>query len=572
MKGTQLMPRTNPLDRFNCGPVTFSGGSDALYERHLTFDQVVPVAAATPRDKFEAVARSVRDLLSQRWIKTEQTYQTRNAKRVYYLSLEFLMGRSLANNITNLLLDPVWSQFCKKHQIDPLEIVEQEPDAGLGNGGLGRLAACFLDSMATLGIPGMGSGLRYEYGIFKQTVRDGWQREQPDHWLARPDPWEVARPDEAVEVRLACSFDIHAGALRTVQGRPSTLIGIPYDRPVVGYGGTTINTLRLWSAATPDYFDFQQFSGGDFVGALAETLTAETLTRVLYPDDSTTEGKGLRFLQQYFLVACTLADAIRRFRAAGNDWSALPDKVAMQLNDTHPTLAVPELMRILLDEAKLEWDQAWDLTQRTLAYTNHTLLPEALEKWPLPWFETMLPRQLEIIYEINRRFLDDVRTRFPGDDGRVARVSLDRGGPAEEDPHGAPRHRRLAQHQRRGGDSLGAAQADRRARLRRALPRPVQQQDQRRHAAALPPARESAARRGDHRRHRRRLDRRSRPAPEARAAGRRQGVPCRDSQGQARGQGAVRRAGSSPPRDRWSTPRRSSTRTSSASTNTSGSS
>ena len=334
------------------------------------------------------------------------------------------MGRSLANNITNLLLDPVWSQFCEKHKIDPLEIVEQEPDAGLGNGGLGRLAACFLDSMATLGIPGMGSGLRYEYGIFKQTVRDGWQHEQPDHWLARPDPWEVARPDEAVEVRLACSFDIHAGALRTVQGRPSTLIGIPYDRPVVGYGGRTINTLRLWSAATPDYFDFQQFSGGDFVGALAETLTAETLTRVLYPDDSTTEGKGLRFLQQYFLVACTLADAIRRFRAAGNDWSALPDKVAMQLNDTHPTLAVPELMRILLDEAKLGWDQAWDLTQRTLAYTNHTLLPEALEKWPLPWFETMLPRQLEIIYEINRRFLDDVRTRFPGDDGRVARVSL----------------------------------------------------------------------------------------------------------------------------------------------------
>ena len=202
------------------------------------------------------------------------------------------MGRSLANNITNLLLDPVWSQLCKKHKIDPLEIIEQEPDAGLGNGGLGRLAACFLDSMATLGIPGMGSGLRYEYGIFKQTVRDGWQHEQPDHWLARPDPWEVARPDEAVEVRLACSFEIHAGALRIVQGRPSTLIGIPYDRPVVGYGGKTINTLRLWSAATPDYFDFQQFSGGDFVGALAETLTAETLTRVLYPDDSTTRRQG----------------------------------------------------------------------------------------------------------------------------------------------------------------------------------------------------------------------------------------------------------------------------------------
>jgi starch phosphorylase len=424
MMKNEPSPRPDPFDRFNCGPVKFSGGSDALYERHLTFDSVVPVDAATPRERFEAVARSVRDLLSQRWIKTEQTYQTQNAKRVYYLSLEFLMGRSLANNITNLLLDPVWNELCDKHKIDPLEIVEQEPDAGLGNGGLGRLAACFLDSMATLGIPGMGSGLRYEYGIFKQTVRDGWQHEQPDHWLARPDPWEVPRPDEAVEVRLACSFDIHVGALRAVQGRASTLIGIPYDRPVVGYGGRTINTLRLWSAATSDYFDFQQFSGGDFVGALAETLTAETLTRVLYPDDSTAEGKGLRFLQQYFLVACTLADAIRRFRAAGNNWSALADKVAMQLNDTHPTLAVPELMRILLDEAKLGWDQAWDLTQRTLAYTNHTLLPEALEKWPLPWFEMMLPRQLEIIYEINRRFLDDVRARFPGDEGRVARMSL----------------------------------------------------------------------------------------------------------------------------------------------------
>jgi glycogen phosphorylase len=430
------MSQTNLLDRYNCGPVKFSGGDNALYERHLTFDQLIPSAKATLRDEFEAIAHSVRDVLSQRWLATEETYQRHNVKRVYYLSLEFLMGRALANNITNLMLDPIWSSFCKEHKMDPLEIVEQEPDAGLGNGGLGRLAACFLDSMATLSIPGMGSGLRYEYGIFKQTVFDRWQHEQPDHWLARPDPWEIARPNEAVEVKLACSFDIRGGALRVVHDRPSTLIGVPYDRPVIGYGGKTINTLRLWSAATPDYFDFQQFSSGDFVGALAETLTAETVTRVLYPDDSTSEGKGLRFLQQYFLVACTLADAIRRFRAAGNEWSALPDKVAMQLNDTHPTLAVAELMRILLDDAKLNWDQAWDLTQRTLAYTNHTLLPEALEKWPLPWFETLLPRQLEIIYEINRRFLDVVRAKFPGDDARVSRVSL-----IEE---GAPKKIRMA--------------------------------------------------------------------------------------------------------------------------------
>jgi glycogen phosphorylase len=418
------MTKEDPLARYNCGPIKFSGGENALYERHLTFDQVIPVESASSRDKFEAVAHSLRDVLSQRWVKTEQTYQERNVKRVYYLSLEFLIGRSLANNFTNMMLDPLMAQLSKARKIDPLEIIEQEPDAGLGNGGLGRLAACFLDSMATIGIPAMGSGLRYEYGIFKQTIRDGWQQEQPDHWFARADPWEIARPNEAVEVKLGCSFDIRQGALRVIHGRPSKLIGVPYDRPVVGYGGKTINTLRLWSAATPDFFDFQQFSSGDFVGALAETLTAETVTRVLYPDDSTSEGKGLRFLQQYFLVACTLADAVRRFRAAGNDWSALAEKVAMQLNDTHPTLAVPELMRILLDEARLDWDEAWDLTQRTLAYTNHTLLPEALEKWPLPWFEVLLPRQLEIIYEINRRFLDEVRAKYPGDDARIARVSL----------------------------------------------------------------------------------------------------------------------------------------------------
>jgi starch phosphorylase len=418
------MSKQNLLAQYGCGPIPFSGGDSAFYERHLIFDQVTALDAATPRDRFEAVARSIRDVLSQRWLKTERTYRERNAKRVYYLSLEFLMGRALANNVTNLLLEPALAELCQAHGLDPLQICEQEPDAGLGNGGLGRLAACFLDSMASLGIAGVGSGLRYEYGIFRQTIRDGWQREQPDHWLARPDPWEVPRFDETVEVRLACSFDVQAGALRVVRDRPSTLIGVPYDRPVIGYGGKTVNTLRLWAATTPDYFDFQQFSSGDFVGALAEALTAETVTRVLYPDDSTAAGKGLRFIQQYFLVACTLTDAIRRFRAAGNDWAALPDKVAMQLNDTHPTLAVPELMRILLDDAGLGWDQAWDLTQRTLAYTNHTLLPEALEKWPLPWFELLLPRQLQIVYAINERLLNRVRARFPGDEARIARTSI----------------------------------------------------------------------------------------------------------------------------------------------------
>jgi len=270
----------------------------------------------------------------------------------------------------------------------------------------------------------MGYGLRYEYGIFKQTIRDGWQCEQPDNWLRQPDPWEVARLEETVEVKLNCSFELRAGMLRPVIGRPSILLGIPFDRPVIGYGGKTINTLRLWAASTPDYFDFQQFSRGDFVGALAETLTAESLTRVLYPDDSTSMGQGLRFLQEYFLVACSLSDLVRRFQRGNQDWNTLPEKVAIQMNDTHPTMAVPELMRILLDDVHLGWDNAWDLTQRTLAYTNHTLLPEALEKWPLEWFEAMLPRHLEIIFEINRRLLDSVRTSFPGDEGRVDRVSL----------------------------------------------------------------------------------------------------------------------------------------------------
>ena len=417
------------LEQYGCGPVTFSGTDDALYERHLVFDNVMRSPTIGARERFEAAARSVRDTLSQRWVRTEETYQRENPKRVYYLSMEFLIGRSLTNNITNLLFDPIVRELVKQKNIAWHELLEQEPDAGLGNGGLGRLAACFVDSMATMQIPAMGYGLRYEYGIFKQTIQDGWQHEQPDNWLRRPDPWEVPRPNETVEIKLNCSFEIRGGTLRAVAGRPSSLIGVPYDRPVVGYGGKTINTLRLWAAAAHDYFNFKEFSGGDFVGALAETLAAESLTRVLYPDDSTSLGQGLRFVQEYFLVACSLADLVRRFRQNNDNWNLLPEKVAIQLNDTHPTMSVPELMRILLDEAHLPWDQAWDLTQKTLGYTNHTLLPEALEKWPVAWFEWLLPRQLEIIYEINRRLLDDVRARFPGDEGKVERVSLIEEGP-----------------------------------------------------------------------------------------------------------------------------------------------
>ena len=557
-------------EQYGCGPVEFTGTDNALYERHLIFDNVVKPAAAGPRERFEAFARSVRDILSQRWVLTEDTYERENPKRVYYLSMEFLIGRSLANNVTNLLLDPLAKQAVKQKDLDWLGLLEQEPDAGLGNGGLGRLAACFLDSMATMQLPAMGYGLRYEYGMFRQTIQDGWQHEQPDNWLRRPDPWEVARPHEKVEVKLNCSFEVRGGSLRAIVGKPSSLIGIPFDRPVVGYGGKTINTLRLWSAAAPDFFDFQVFSHGEFVGAVAETLEAESLTRVLYPDDSTSMGQGLRFVQEYFLVACSLADLVRRFRRSNADWSTLPEKVAIQLNDTHPTMAVPELMRILLDEAHLGWDQAWDLTQRTLAYTNHTLLPEALEKWPVAWFEMLLPRHLEIIYRDQpppARFRPGSLPRRRGPRG--AREP-DRGRPEQARPHGQPGHRRLAQHQRRGRDPLRAAAHGDGQGPGRDVPRALQQQDQRRHAAALAAAGEPGARPHDHRGHRRRLDHRPRSTEQAQAARRRPELSQRLPQGQARGQGAVRRLAQGDLRpDAWTrTP--SSIARSSASTSTSG--
>src|ERR1700722_12516659 len=420
----QDQKNTELLEQYGAGPIHFAGMDSGLYERHLLFDNVIDQVGASARDRFEAFARSGRDVLSQRWTLTENTYARENPKRVYYLSMEFLIGRSLANNVTNMLLGPLADEAVRKKNLDWIELLEQEPDAALGNGGLGRLAACFMESMATMQLPAMGYGLRYEYGMFKQTIEDGWQRERPDNWLRRPDPWEVARHHESVEVRLNCSFEVRDGALRTIPGRPSTLIGIPFDRPVVGYGGANINTLRLWAAGAPDYFDFQAFSHGDFVKAVAETLEAESITRVLYPDDSTSLGQALRFVQEYFLVACSLADLVRRFRRSGAAWEAFPEKVAIQLNDTHPTLAVPELMRILMDDEHLGWDQAWEITGKTFGYTNHTLLPEALEKWPVAWFEEILPRHLEIVFEINRRLLETVRSRFAGDEGLARRVSL----------------------------------------------------------------------------------------------------------------------------------------------------
>ena len=430
-EGVRVPPRTPEewrvselLKQYGCGPIAFVGSENAFYDRHLVFDRVIDPQVATARERFEAFSHSIRDVLAQRWVLTRSTYNNANPKRVYYLSMEFLLGRSLTNNISNLLLSPLVQHAVKEKGLDWLKLIEEEPDAGLGNGGLGRLAACFLDSMATMELPATGYGLRYEYGMFKQSIEDGWQKEHPDNWIRMGDPWEVVRPPEMVEVKLGCSFKLIGGSVQVLPGRPSTLIGIPFDRPVVGYGGKTINTLRLWAAAAPNYFDFQEFGTGDFVGALGDTLEAESLTRVLYPDDSTTIGQGLRFVQEYFLVACSLADIVRRFQRFNKDWEQLPEKAAIQLNDTHPSLAVAELMRILLDDAHLGWEQAWDLTKKTLAYTNHTLLPEALEKWPVELFEMLIPRHLEIIYEINRRLLDEVRLRFRGDNGRADRISL----------------------------------------------------------------------------------------------------------------------------------------------------
>ncbi|EMI19821.1 glycogen phosphorylase [Rhodopirellula maiorica SM1] len=395
------------------------------YQKHLLMDHVVLPEAASQRERFEAVARSLRDLLTERWLHTQQTHDKENPKRVYYLSMEFLIGRTLTNNIINLgVEDYVREELQADPHQDWTEVVETEPDAGLGNGGLGRLAACFIESLATLQIPAMGYGLRYEYGIFRQVIENGFQIEQPDHWLAQPDPWEVAQPRQTVQIPVGCQFELHDGVLQAKPGLGTHLLGVPYDRPVVGYGGQTINTLRLWGAATPDHFDFGEFSSGDFVGAIVDRILAETVTRVLYPDDSTRAGQALRFVQEYFLVCCSLADIVARFQRTNDDWQLLPQKVAIQLNDTHPAMAVAELMRILLDDAELGWDETWDLTVRTLAYTNHTLLPEALEKWPVRFFELVCPRSLEIIHEINRRFLADVQQRYPDDDQRASRLSL----------------------------------------------------------------------------------------------------------------------------------------------------
>lgn len=382
---------------------------------------------ATLYDYYMALAYTVRDRLVHRRIKTAQAYFEKDTKIVYYLSAEFLIGRLLLNNLINLGLYDQIQQALKESGLNLDDLIEREEEPGLGNGGLGRLAACFLDSMATLEIPAMGYGIRYEFGIFDQLISDGWQVEHPDNWLRFGNPWEIARPDYMVEVKFGGHTETYVnneGQTRVRWFPRITVLGTPYDTPVPGYGNNTVNTLRLWSARAGEDFDFHVFNAGDYTQAVAAKTFSENISKVLYPNDNTPQGKELRLQQQYFFVSCSLQDIIRLYLRNHDNFDAFPDKVAIQLNDTHPAIGVAELMRLFIDEYHLEWHYAWDLTRRTFAYTNHTLLSEALERWPVSLFGRLLPRHLEIIYDINQHFLDEIRLKHPGDMAKLARMSL----------------------------------------------------------------------------------------------------------------------------------------------------
>jgi starch phosphorylase len=382
---------------------------------------------ATPNDWYMALAYSVRDRLLARWESTVLADAQRDVKVACYLSAEFLIGPQLGNSLVNLDIETNARQAMAAldQDLDALLALEEEP--GLGNGGLGRLAACYLDSLATLEVPAIGYGIRYEFGIFDQEFRNGAQVEVTDNWLHKGNPWEIVQVDLTVRV----SFGGHTEAFTDAQGRyrvrwipGSQVKGVACDTPVPGFRVNTCNTLRLWKSEAVESFDFQNFNVGDYYGAVHEKVMSETLTKVLYPNDEPDVGKRLRLAQQYFFVSCSLQDMLRLLDIKRAPVTRLPELFAVQLNDTHPSIAVAELMRLLVDERLLPWEQAWDLTRRTLGYTNHTLLPEALETWSLPLFSSLLPRPLEIIYEINRRFLDEVERRYPGDEARLARLSL----------------------------------------------------------------------------------------------------------------------------------------------------
>lgn len=382
---------------------------------------------ATPKDLLHTVSLAVRERVIDALLLTERRYREQDVKRLYYLSLEFLMGRALVNNITNLGIAEIVREAIRGLGFDPSEVIEAEPDAALGNGGLGRLAACFLDSLATLAMPGYGYGINYEFGLFRQVIWNGMQQERPDSWGNDNSPWLIERPESRYLIPVYGR--VEHGRDRRGRYLPMWLdchlvVGIAHDMPIVGYGGKTVNLLRLFSARASDEFDIGIFNSGDYIRAVEEKIQSERITKVLYPSDVVRAGRELRLLQEYFLVACSIRDIFRRFRYLDRDVEAFPEKVAIQLNDTHPSLAVPEMMRLLVDEYDMEWERAWDLTRRTIAYTNHTLLPEALERWPVDLLHKVLPRHLQLIYEINHRFLEQVSVAFPGDTERVRRMSI----------------------------------------------------------------------------------------------------------------------------------------------------
>jgi len=383
--------------------------------------------SAEPYDLFLSGAYSVLERLVERWIMTQQTYHKARPKRVYYLSMEFLLGRSLENSLLNLGLYDTCRKALADFGVSLADIQELEADAGLGNGGLGRLAACFLDSMATLGIPAHGYGIRYDFGLFHQRIVEGRQVETPDKWLALPNPWEVARPEFVLKVHFGGYVQRPVGGearQKSVWADGEDVLAMPYDTPVPGFGNATVNTLRLWTAHSSDEFNFDEFNHGDYMAASQEKVESENITKVLYPNDQFFFGKELRLKQEYFLVSASLQDILRRFKSDFDDLAKFPDRIAIQLNDTHPSLAIPELMRILVDEEELPWEKAWDICTRTFSYTNHTVLPEALEEWPVEMLERLLPRHMEIIYLINHYFMRDIACRYPGDLDRMRRMSI----------------------------------------------------------------------------------------------------------------------------------------------------
>jgi starch phosphorylase len=411
---------------------TFHKGMNAesvlvSFASHLEYSLAKDKFTATLKDLYHSLALAARDRMVERWIQTQQAYYNEDVKRVYYLSAEYLMGRALVNNLINLGIYDQTREALQRVKLSLADLVEQEPDAGLGNGGLGRLAACFLDSLAALEIPAYGYGIRYEFGIFEQVIRNNCQVERPELWLQYGNPWEIVRPERAYVVRFYGQTQEHIGPdgqIRVEWFDTHNVIGVAHDFPIDGYDNESVNTLRLWAARASKEFDLEYFHHGSYLKAVEEKNISENISKVLYPNENIFEGQELRLKQQYFFVACSIADIVRRYLVNHDTFDHFADKVAIQLNDTHPSLGVAELIRLLIDDHALPWDKAWKVTTQTFAYTNHTLLTEALEKWPVSLFERLLPRHLQIIYEINRRFMRQVAVLHPGDDDRMGRMSL----------------------------------------------------------------------------------------------------------------------------------------------------